>query len=269
LLRVELMWCSPVLGDMLRVMNKESSGRGVKIIFLDVDGVLNCTSSKPGGLEKRCVDLLDQLIAKSGAYVVLSSTWRYVKGGVARLKKTVKQLNLISCTPSLGEDERTREIWAWLEHNGKGLKRTPWDSKELDSGVELPYPWRLRKPVGVFSYVVIDDLGLMYENSGSIVRNRFIRTNVDTGLDQDDVTDALAMLQCQLTDDEWIERVSTVESSRKRESSCCLCFTLKKRKSKSPDFSYVALESVFFGDEKKEIETEKKEIGTEKKEIGT
>jgi len=233
-------------------MSKVKSGSGVKIIFLDVDGVLNCTSSKPGDLEQRCIDLLDELIAESGAYVVLSSTWRYVKGGVARLKKTVKKLNLISCTPSITEDERTREIWAWLEHNGRGLKRTPWDEKELDSGMDLPYPWRLQKPTRVFSYVVIDDLGLMFQRCGSIVRNRFIRTNKNKGLDQDDVKDALSILQCQLTSEEWTERVSTVEPV-KRSGSCCFGLMFRRAsKAKVSDFAYVALESEYFGEEEKQ-----------------
>jgi len=228
-------------------MSKGKVKGGIKVIFLDVDGVLNCSSSGRACLEQRCVDLLEELILQSGAYVVLSSTWRYVKKGVCRLKKNVQHLNLISCTPSLGENERTREIWAWLEHNGKGLKRTPWDSSELESGIALPYPWRLKKPLTINSYIVIDDLGLTYERCGAIVRNRFIRTNKETGLDEDDVKDALHILQAPLSDKEWTERVSSIEPVKKS-SWCCDCLRMKKS-SKAIDFPYVALESVYFGDD--------------------
>ncbi|MGL5436849.1 MAG: HAD domain-containing protein [Lachnospiraceae bacterium] len=53
----------------------------MKIIFLDVDGVLNyidCENSTEDlyFVEDRCMQLLKQLIERTGAKIVLSSTWR-------------------------------------------------------------------------------------------------------------------------------------------------------------------------------------------------
>lgn len=53
----------------------------MKIIFLDIDGVLNCKFTKKeifwfAFVSPQKIELLKQLIERSGAKVVLSSTWR-------------------------------------------------------------------------------------------------------------------------------------------------------------------------------------------------
>ena len=53
-----------------------------KLIFLDVDGVLNCHSTKDRchgyiGIDDEKVSLLKQIATATGAEIVLSSTWRY------------------------------------------------------------------------------------------------------------------------------------------------------------------------------------------------
>lgn len=47
----------------------------MKVIFLDIDGVLNTNSNKEISNEK--LKLLSELVSKTGAEVVLSSSWRY------------------------------------------------------------------------------------------------------------------------------------------------------------------------------------------------
>lgn len=66
----------------------------MKIIFLDIDGVLNNQVDEERSVIKidhpddfiseRCVTLLNELIENTGAKVVVSSTWR--------IGKTVEQL---------------------------------------------------------------------------------------------------------------------------------------------------------------------------------
>ena len=53
----------------------------MKVIFLDVDGVLNCISSKSKcgafvGVDGKRVKLLRQIVEETGAVIVLSSTWK-------------------------------------------------------------------------------------------------------------------------------------------------------------------------------------------------
>ncbi len=53
----------------------------MKVIFLDVDGVLNCEGSKSKcgcyvGIDDKKVKLLRQIVEETGAVLVLSSTWK-------------------------------------------------------------------------------------------------------------------------------------------------------------------------------------------------
>jgi hypothetical protein len=61
-----------------------------KIIFLDIDGVLNDhkynKKAQSSTLKKSCVKQLNRIIAKTGAKIVLSSAWRYmIFGGAVTL----------------------------------------------------------------------------------------------------------------------------------------------------------------------------------------
>ena len=54
---------------------------GINVVFLDVDGVLNCSSTKDiclryVGIEDEKVSLLKQIVDKSKAKIVLISTWK-------------------------------------------------------------------------------------------------------------------------------------------------------------------------------------------------
>ena len=48
----------------------------MKVLFLDVDGVLNRCGKSAQGLEEDKVALLKQIVAATGCRIVLSSTWR-------------------------------------------------------------------------------------------------------------------------------------------------------------------------------------------------
>ena len=55
--------------------------QGLKIIFLDVDGVLNCRTTKDVvnhyvGIEDKKVELLKQLVKETNSKIVLVSTWK-------------------------------------------------------------------------------------------------------------------------------------------------------------------------------------------------
>ena len=57
------------------------SGICMKIIFLDIDGVLNCRNSKSScfgimGVDNIKVEVLKSIVDKSGAKIVLISSWR-------------------------------------------------------------------------------------------------------------------------------------------------------------------------------------------------
>jgi HAD domain in Swiss Army Knife RNA repair proteins len=63
----------------------------MKVIFLDIDGVLNCKKTPnprrlPYIVDRRLLSRFKRLIDRTGAKVVLSSTWRYDPAGVFSAK---------------------------------------------------------------------------------------------------------------------------------------------------------------------------------------
>lgn len=94
----------------------------MKILFLDIDGVLNCDSTKERigpdggifasfiGIDKRLLKLFQDWRADKPIEVVLSSTWRTDD----RLMKVLADhgLTWLDITPNMGH--RGREIDVWL-----------------------------------------------------------------------------------------------------------------------------------------------------------
>ena len=106
----------------------------MKIIFLDIDGVLNSReyfNSIPRGvlyqeIDETKVELLKQIIDQTQAEIVLSSTWRGLKdmGEMNQphpmytyLIETLAKysLSIMSHTPVIGE-KRPLEIYTWLNN---------------------------------------------------------------------------------------------------------------------------------------------------------
>lgn len=111
----------------------------MKIIFLDIDGVLNCETGFENGFCQfnddygqdfypPSADLINQLIEETGAKVVISSTWRHSG------EKTMKQMwkdrkmagEVIGITPSLTHINRT------IHFNGKEIHANPCRGEEID-----------------------------------------------------------------------------------------------------------------------------------------
>lgn len=105
----------------------------MKIIFLDIDGVLNrlgtpmqgrTTTKWEGliGMEPELVERMNALVARTGALVVLSSTWRLSKTWREDMRQNGLTFEFLDRTPYLqtgeGESfhhlERGEEIDAWI-----------------------------------------------------------------------------------------------------------------------------------------------------------
>jgi hypothetical protein len=103
----------------------------MKIIFLDVDGVLNT----PKLLKKFGLDFIDDvavalvawIVKETGAKIVLSSTWRVDNKNKRMVEQALayRNLEIHDSTPiiyrsgweSAGGVERREEIQAWLNNN--------------------------------------------------------------------------------------------------------------------------------------------------------
>jgi len=143
----------------------------MKIIFLDIDGVLNVISQgwdDFGSLfHKHFEDNLRMIIEKTGAKIVISSTWK--SDGLKRMQEMWKHRNLpgkvIDITPDC------------IEIVNKGICEF-YDL--VDRGHEIQY-WI--DTHNIDNYVILDDDNDMLDNQ----RNNFVRTSNNT--DHEDCVD--------------------------------------------------------------------------------
>jgi len=112
----------------------------MKVIFLDIDGVLNCkTTPNPRGfpyvVDKRLLRRLKTLLEDTGAKVVLSSSWRIDPAGLFAAKHW--GVPFIGICPDMPNSPRSKEVLAWLKRHPKVTRFAVIDDEddELD---ELP-----------------------------------------------------------------------------------------------------------------------------------
>ena len=84
-----------------------------RVIFLDIDGVLAPIHrwDRYGGLDSACIQALNEIVARGGADVVISSTWRYGKTA-AELQLLLESQGFTGCvldTTRLGRGAPTVE----------------------------------------------------------------------------------------------------------------------------------------------------------------
>lgn len=157
----------------------------MKIIFLDIDGVLNCESAYKAGecqyqewvwedgrkdhYQRFCVrskNLLNKLIDETKAKIVISSTWRM--SGIEFMKKVweLEEMHgeIIGITPSMRTSgihiPRGMEIDYYLEHD-LNFNHINWDEKIQQEYIDQS---------GVENYIIIDDDSDMLYNQ----RNHFV-----------------------------------------------------------------------------------------------
>lgn len=118
----------------------------MKIIFLDVDGVLNFRNSQ-SKVEDEKVKLLKHIVDETNAQIVLSSDWRcYLNTDDKDIDLLIRTLSkygieIISSTPITKHGYRGAEIYQWVnEWKGKTIKKIV----ILDDGNDMkPYMDRL------------------------------------------------------------------------------------------------------------------------------
>lgn len=95
-----------------------------RVLFLDIDGVLNRTGYRPrqssglrSWIEPELAKRLDETVRAIGADIVMSSDWR-LNRGIEELRTELLAAGiaspLIDVTPALAAQPRWREIHAWL-----------------------------------------------------------------------------------------------------------------------------------------------------------
>ena len=131
----------------------------MKVIFLDVDGVLNteeCQDVPEQGQEgsedflydkstiipllKRCLDNLESILRETGAKVVVTSTWRLFPDMLAFLTSTLSPLGpevIVGVTRDRGAHPigpgRGEEVRQWLQENKACTKFVVLDDEHKES----------------------------------------------------------------------------------------------------------------------------------------
>lgn len=149
----------------------------MRIIFLDVDGVLNSQSFaekmfdedgvlvfREDILDKRAIACLRRIVKATDATIVLSSTWRKISSARKHLAEQLAEygLSIHSDTPDTGK-ERGDDISAWFARH---------------------------KDISVESYVILDDDSDMNTHLSHLVQTSF----EDWGLETKHVQRAVDML---------------------------------------------------------------------------
>lgn len=136
-----------------------------RVLFLDFDGVLNCKRCRTNDdiIHPGHVNQLNRVIDKTGAKVVISSTWRLFSSPLelfTLLKEKGYGYEILDITPELFGKLRGDEIKFWLSKN----------------------PAK--------SFAIIDD----DHDMGSIL-HRLVKTNDDTGLCEKDANKLISMFE--------------------------------------------------------------------------
>jgi hypothetical protein len=89
----------------------------MKLVFLDIDGVLNCKRTPnprkfPFVVDPILLQRFRQLLEKTGAQVVLSSNWRFDPAGLFSAQHY--GIPFIASTPDLEGEPRCNAILEWL-----------------------------------------------------------------------------------------------------------------------------------------------------------
>lgn len=99
----------------------------MKVIFLDIDGVLNSDEYfdkieglNIEGIEKQIdvekIKLLKRAVEETGSNVVLSSSWRYTRNA-QYLKQLLLQYGILADSTPFMKNKRGEEIKGWLEEH--------------------------------------------------------------------------------------------------------------------------------------------------------
>jgi hypothetical protein len=160
-----------------------STLEGAKLVFLDIDGVLNSLSSvlalgNPNEhLDPVCVGLVARMLKETDAKVVISSSWR-IGRTVEALKHELDRIGahriadrIIGRTGDGYQGHRGRQIKEWIETNAPDC-----------------------------SYVILDDDSDMLPAQ----KPYFVKTNFDEGFRASHYRKAMAILQPEHADSKII-----------------------------------------------------------------
>lgn len=192
----------------------------MKVIFLDIDGVLNCENGYKGGSCKYTTFIVDsediknhyqqfyppskkylnKVIDKTGAKVVISSTWRY--SGIEFMRNVWENEGMsgeiIDITPdfmslSIGEDyerlPRGLEIKHWLDK--KEFSQIFWSKEKQQNYIDAS---------GIENFIIIDDdTDMLYNQRDHFIHVKPSPRNLE-GFNEENYDQAISVLSKNVVD---------------------------------------------------------------------
>lgn len=161
-----------------------------KVIFLDVDGVINSGNSQQRDFEAKlnlktlrfdpiCMENLRVLVERTGADLILSSSWRFDD-------------DALGAAPLLNLEARLAEKGMKIaDRTGRTLA---WRDDEINA-------WLQEHPE-VESYVILDDVNDNFQGENL---QRWVSTNEEVGLTSEDVLKAERILLGNKENDDGME----------------------------------------------------------------
>lgn len=176
-------------GDILKAKVQKELGETpkeeMKIIFLDVDGVLNCSSTKDlcgyyKGIEDEKMKLIKRIVDATGAKIVLTSTWKEHWHKEKTLKKS--------------QDDSANYIDSKFQNASLSIcDKTEDDGFNRGDGI-IEYLRHLRwKGIEVSNYVIIDDEIFDYKER-KLTKNLVQTSYYSGGLKEKHVENAIKIL---------------------------------------------------------------------------
>lgn len=164
----------------------------MKVIFLDVDGVLNSfpTINEDNSLEGDLIIRLEKIVKATNAKIILSSSWRLSTIALRELMDTLLwyDLSISGCTQdgvSMKYFENTP-----FENVVPTKRYTNSKNYTYDRGAEIA-KWLLEHDSAVEKFIIIDDEDIDIKNWFSA---EVVKTNFSTGLTKEDAAKAIKLL---------------------------------------------------------------------------
>lgn len=165
-------------------MSDNVKGKGLlKVIFLDIDGVLNDHAQNVAGycgLKPSCVEQLNRILAAvPDAHIVVSSAWRYIVHGKDMTIKGFEYLLMVG----------------GVNCNGLVLGVTETDEAIRSRGGQIDHA--ITKLAAVTSFAILDDMLWDFNERGLF--RRLVKTDPGVGLTESEANRAIEMLNKPMT----------------------------------------------------------------------
>lgn len=161
----------------------------MKVIFLDIDGVLNAhqfsVASKSCSIDQGCVRQFNRVLEATDAKVVISSAWRYM---MLRTDDSEPAMTMRGFEYMLRTHGMPRMDIIGHTRSDEYAGRNGHDNQSVRG--KLIRLWLAENPGLVDRYVVLDD-----DADDVLLTMPFIKTNGSVGLTEQDAERAIEMLQ--------------------------------------------------------------------------